>query len=542
MRFGFIGLIGIEVLSLLGLQHFFFQNHQNETFPIAPNTEVLVLKSVYYIDNVTLSTSKGELLLREKAIEYINFSEILLIIPQEAKELRPSHIKIKGVHPTFPWFQPSIISFSSYFDYFYTYRFRFFIQASLVGGVALLFFMSLITGFISKIKVLYLYSGLSGFVFLLFLFLQPNYFIRGIIPFQNLSVLFLWLLILTLNFINYFFKNFSPQKQPVKLPRKQVPIFISTVIGIQLLVELNCIFILLEVVLLTLYFLYFYNEVSKFIHHYDLQFRVLFIFGGLLLWGNVITVFLIDSSELTVVLNIALLVYMVVLAYFISDQLLRELKQNVILNEENLELETVLGYKAINSVENERKRMAQDLNSDVLKRVYSLTKSLENDHVDMDKIANESKETLDALRNYSYSLFPPYLENLPLEDILKREIEKRDLHDNLDLILNFDHTRNVIHHRIFKLWAFRILNEYLNTYFNGNWVSESLNVCIYFKDSDIWVFEIFQHTEKSPQNPININSDAIEIYARYMNAEFSLLNDEGHFGWRFVSKLSELKG
>jgi hypothetical protein len=39
----------------------------------------------------------------------------------------------------------------------------------------------------------------------------------------------------------------------------------------------------------------------------------------------------------------------------------------------------------------------------------------------------------------------------------------------------------------------------------------------------------------------SLNIDAIDIYARYMNAEFSLINIEGHFGWRFVSKFSELK-
>lgn len=542
MRFGFILLIGIGVLTLLGLHHFFPHTLKNKTFSIAPHTEVLVLKSVYRIDSVILTTCKGELLLSESDVEYVNISEILLILPQEAKELRPSHLKVKGIHPSFPWFQPSTLFFASYFDYFYTYRFRFFIQASLLGGVAFLFFMSLITGFISKIQVLYLYSGLSGFILILFWFLQPNHFIRSIIPFESLSVLFLWLLVLTLNFINQIFIHFSPQKLPAKSPSKQVFFFISSIIAIQLFIELNYIFILMEVALLTLYFSSFYIRVSKFINHYDLHFRVLFISGGILLWENIITVFLIDSLEAAFVSNIALLVYMVVLAYFISEQLLQELKRNVILNEENLELETALGYKAINSVENERKRMAQDLNGDVLKRVYSLSKSLENDNLDLDNISNESKETLDALRNYSYSLYPPYLENLPLENILKREIEKRDIHDKVDLILNFDNTLNVIKHRIFKLWTYRILNEYLNAYFKGDWMSEVLNVQINRLGSDIWVFEILQYTEKSIENPTDINSDTIEIYARYMNADFSLINVEGHFGWRFVSKLSELKG
>ena len=542
MRFGFILLIGIGVLTLLSLHHFFPHTLKNKTFSIAPNSEVLVLKSVYRIDSVTLTTTNGELHLSETDVDYINFSEILLILPQEAKELRPSHVNIKGIHPIFPWFKPSIISFSSYFDYFYTYRFRFFIQASVVGGVAFLFFMSLITGFISKIQVLYLYSGLSGFILLLFWFLQPNHFIRCIIPFHNLSVLFLWLLVLTLNFTNQIFILFSPQKHPPKSPSKQVSFVISSIIAVQLFVELHYLFILLEAAFLTLYFSYYFIQVSKFIHHYNFHFRVLFIFGGILFWGNIITVFSIDSLEVAFILITTLVLYMVVLAYFISDQLLQELRRNVILNEENLALETELGRKAINSAENERKRMAHDLNSDVLKRVYSLSKSLENENLDMGKIANEFKGTLDALRNYSYTLYPPYLENLALEDILKREIEKRDIRDKVDLILNFDYSRNVIHHRIFKLWAYRILNEYLNTYFNGDWVAVSLNVRIDSNESDIWVFEISQHFGKITKNPTVINTDSIEIYARYMNAKFSLINVEGHFGWRFASTLSEFKG
>jgi signal transduction histidine kinase len=335
--------------------------------------------------------------------------------------------------------------------------------------------------------------------------------------------------------------DFSPQKHAVQIIQKNALISISSIVTVQLFLKLHQAVVLAEIVFLSGYFFYLYSKVSRFINHYDFHFRVLFSLGGWILWGNILTLFLIESITTGLALNVILMVYMVILAYFISEQLLQELKRNVLLNEENLELETVLGHKAINSAENERKRMAQDLNGDVLKRVYSLTKKLENNHLDLDNIANESQETLQALRNYSYSLYPPYLENLPLEDILKREIEKRDINDWVVLNINVDESLIVVYHRIFKLWVYRIVNEYINAYLHENRISETLNVLLSRIESDIWAFEIFHNSVNLEEFKPSLNIDAIDIYARYMNAEFSLINIEGHFGWRFVSKFSELK-
>jgi signal transduction histidine kinase len=541
MRFGLVLKIGTGVLLLIVLSYLYSPKPQNITFSIPPKTELIVLKSVYSVDSITLTTKKGEVPVTSGSIDYPYLSEILIIVSQNSKELGITQLNLKGIHLLFPWFRPEIVSLTTYFDYFYDYRFRLFTQASLLGGAAFLFFMSLVSGFISKIQVLYVYSGLSGLVLILFAFIQPNFILREFFVFNNFPVLFLWLLILTLCFIYRIFMNFSPQKHAVQIIPKNALITISSIIMVQLFLKLHHAIILVEIVFLSGYFFYLYSKVSRFINHYDFHFRVLFSLGGWILWGNILTLFLIESITTGLALNVILMAYMVILAYFISEQLLQELKRNVLLNEENLELEMGLGHKAINSAENERKRMAQDLNGDVLKRVYSLTKKLENNHLDLDNIANESQETLQALRNYSYSLYPPYLENLPLEDILKREIEKRDINDWVALNINVDESLNVVYHRIFKLWAYRIVNEYINAYLYENRISETLNVFLSRIESGIWAFEIFHDSVNLEEFKPILNIDAIDIYARYMNADFSFIQETNHVGWRFVSKFSELK-
>jgi signal transduction histidine kinase len=541
MRFGLVLKIGTGVLLLIVLSYLYSPKPQNSTFSVPPKTELIVLKSVYSVDSITLTTTNGDVPVTSGSLNYPYLSEILIIVPQNSKELGITHINLNGIHPLFAWFRPAAVSFTSYFDYFYDYRFRLFTQASLLGGAAFLFFLSLITGFISKIKVLHIYSGLSGFVLLLFAFIQPNFILREFFVFNNFPVLFLWILILTLCFIYRVFMDFSPQKHAVQIIQKNALISISSIVTVQLFLKLHQAVVLAEIVFLSGYFFYLYSKVSRFINHYDFHFRVLFSLGGWILWGNILTLFLIESITTGLALNVILMVYMVILAYFISEQLLQELKRNVLLNEENLELETVLGHKAINSAENERKRMAQDLNGDVLKRVYSLTKKLENNHSDLDNIANESQETLQALRNYSYSLYPPYLENLPLGDILKREIEKRDINDWVVLNINVDESLNVVYHRIFKLWVYRIVNEYINAYLHENRISETLNVLLSCIESDIWAFEIFHDAFNLEEFKPILNIDAIDIYARYMNADFSFIQETNRVGWRFVSKFSEIK-
>jgi hypothetical protein len=60
-------------------------------------------------------------------------------------------------------------------------------------------------------------------------------------------------------------------------------------------------------------------------------------------------------------------------------------------------------------------------------------------------------------------------------------------------------------------------------------------------ESDIWAFEIFHDAFNLEEFKPILNIDAIDIYARYMNADFSFIQETNRVGWRFVSKFSEIK-
>jgi hypothetical protein len=156
--------------------------------------------------------------------------------------------------------------------------------------------------------------------------------------------------------------------------------------------------------------------------------------SGFLLWFYSWFIFLILllPSSLSNYLNCSpypQLIYIgwLLISFFAALILIHQVVQlnteNYQLEKEQLFLKGQLGLAQLESSENERKRIVAELHNDVLNRIDMLSMTVNQNGQNQELVNKNLTDSLHVLRQYTYKLYPPHTDVLPLADIFLREAE-----------------------------------------------------------------------------------------------------------------------
>ena len=538
MRARWILFLGLFILKLPVFSQALDKNKAYQDFSLEVNSKIMIISNLYELDSIRVfANDKAETI----SYEFLNSCELFILITEKLFDSR--RMKVRVYKPKIYSFKSDIQieCFTSYFDYFKSYDPHLFRMTLLVGGILLLLLLSLFVALIARISILFFYNFLASCV-LIFILIQVNFaLLERFFSVESLTVFMLWMLILVAHLLHNQLKNYDFQTPSRVFLNKSVLIAISFLLIGQLFFELGIILTIIEVVLLSLYYGYLYVFLISNLNGFKMEFRNLIIIGLPLIWLGWLVLSFSGNRVAIEITDFLLFTFLLICAYFLSVQIIEELNRNEELNNENLQMEMTLSRIQINSSELERKHMMSELKSDVLDGVWQLVGDLNSSTIEKGEIINKSSDILKSLRDYSYTLFPPYIDQLSLENVLLRELEKWGDESVGAFEVNCNNELPIFQHKVFKLWVYRIFIDFLRLVKKAN---GPLSVNIEFlTGTDLWYFEIVYH---SNVNPDLLKSAAkhmnLDTYLRYMNAEFSFVMEADKNGWRFTSNVSELNG
>ncbi len=422
------------------------------------------------------------------------------------------------------------------------------LQGWLVGSCGFLFFIALIFSLRLKKTLIVRNAELTGVVFLLVIYTQSNVFNLNSHNY-NVGLLVLNTMNLAVGFryfdyvrtLNKGFGNFHVYFN------WKILIYVFSVLILVNIVFQN--YPWLGILIITLQgiaslFLLFLNIYHTYYFKWYNQFLIILL--------SITTVFLImihyfGDYSLALKVSIILNFELIVASFLAAKVIIWEFRENRSLIQHNLKMIRQMGLIQMESQENERKRIFQELNDDILYRLYELKKELHQSNEVL--IPNKGfgiyffknlERLLKKLRKYTYQLFPPHLNSMNLIDLFQREL---DLYknanqlekDNYEINLTWLNVPTEILEIDLKVILYRIFQLYLKL----NTSPKDLNIKIDFNqlDSD-FVFVISSDLESNVEvlQPI---MDRLSLYLKILNADFT----HSHSGqnWRIVFKNPEIQ-
>lgn len=384
----------------------------------------------------------------------------------------------------------------------------------MLGSTLFLVFLSVLFAIAVRNPLIIKFSEISFAIFLIVLFNESN-ILQNQLEFFHPMLLFLNGLIILVGF------RYTDYAQSLKKGFGDYTLnWRLIVLGLSLLVAVNFVFrevVWLGILVLTfeviatfiLLFLYIY-------HTYYFKWYNQFILILLTLTSEFIIVTqYFNDWELGLDLTKILIIELIVAAVFTARVIVWEFEENHKMMEQNLKIQHQLGLIQMESVENERKRIVQELQDDILFKINGLEKSVQAEN-EGDSFFKQLDKTLKSLRKYTYQLYPPHLQQLNLIDIFQREIE---LMTSDDRQIDFVYEGIAYYDFPFETKSnlYRIFQQFLKY---RNWLNKDPQVrvhCVEKEDNYKWTFS-------TNVNRVNDNyfstHQPIDLYLKILNATF----------------------
>lgn len=495
------------------------------TIPVAPIT---VVSNVINFDTVS-ATTLHDSVFEIKVIEFVNNHKCVI----KSSQKNPTNDSIKLIFTNVQLMtQPiRIKSYNSFFDYFQEYDKLNFSRYFATGGLALLFFFSLIILIVTRIPLILSYNLIAGYNLLLVILREFHFGFLTYISFDSLSNVLLFILLLLITFLLRFYEEW---KSRTKIALKITPMemaFGLIYLSLQLFLFQHPVVLWINRLIIFVVMMYVLILTVKTIKPFFLRFKVYIILGYCLMmiqWAETFHVFNFATSFFVWFI----LLIMTLLAITLSLFNLEEFSRTVEKNQQNMRLQKQLGQLQIISLERERKRMFEQLDQDILTKLNFF--SQENEiKGKLTKRILESKiiELLQAVRDYSYSLFPPYLEKLTLQQLFEREIEKKipKFQKLVKLFIDYEIDTNLNSQQ--KLWLYRVFQSYLHFY---ELESQERQIKIeLFQELNNEIVLKLTHEITNLNRPIyrSYRQSDLLSYTEYLKATWNTLLTESEQGW-----------
>lgn len=158
-----------------------------------------------------------------------------------------------------------------------------------------------------------------------------------------------------------------------------------------------------------------------------------------------------------------------VIYYLTADMRLREKLATT-----NLSLSQELGQKQIDYSEKERHHLVRELQEDLLNRIQMLNHQVSHQGQDL-KLDRDFSNLLEETRRYTYRLFPPYVQQLNMLSVFRREVDSRGLKVEISQEINLNDEQILDENSELKrmfLSIFRVFLDAITDY------SELESICI----------------------------------------------------------------
>ncbi len=481
---------------------------------LSPNS-IIFLSPLNRSDTMLLSTSEGKnVRFKIVAIQLFEWAivpmDIIADIPDNTLILKVRR-KFNSEIGVLPLVKCRVLEFEHFTSEVQKNRLD---RGWLLGSTLFLVFLSVLFAMVVRNPLLTKFAELSFAIFLIVLFNESN-ILQNQLEFFHPILLFLNGLILWVGFrYTDYAKSLKKGFGDYTLNWKVI------ILGLSLLVIVNFVFrevVWLGILVLTLEVIATFILLFLYIYYtYYFKWYNQFILILLTLTSEfaIVTQYFNDR-ELGLTLTEILILELIIAAVFTARIIVWEFDENNKMMEQNLKIQQQLGLIQMESVENERKRIVQELQDDILFKINGLEKSIRIEN-DSDSFFKQLEKTLKSLRKYTYQLYPPHLQQLNLIDIFQREIELMTADDKQ---IDFVYEGYAFYDFSFETKSnlYRIFQQFLKY---RNWKNHDPQVrvqCIEKEKSYKWTFS----TNSSRLNDTYFTTNqTIELYLKILNARF----------------------
>jgi two-component system, NarL family, sensor kinase len=384
----------------------------------------------------------------------------------------------------------------------------------MLGSTLFLVFLSVLFAIAVRNSLIIKFAEISFAIFLIVLFNESN-ILQNQLEFFHPILLFLNGLILWVGF------RYTDYAQSLKKGFGDYTLNWRVIIlGLSLLVAVNFVFrevVWLGILVLTLEVIATFILLFLYIYHtYYFKWYNQFILILLTLTSEfVIVTQYFNDRELGLHLTEILILELIIAAVFTARVIVWEFEENHKMMEQNLKIQQQLGLIQMESVENERKRIVQELQDDILFKINGLEKSIRNES-NGDSFFKQLDKTLKSLRKYTYQLYPPHLQQLHLVDIFQREIE---IMTSEERHIDFVYEGYAYYDFPFETKSnlYRIFQQFLKY---RNWKNQDPQVRVYCVEKENcykWTFST--NASRANENYFSTNQ-TIDLYLKILNATF----------------------
>lgn len=481
---------------------------------LSPN-DMIFLSPLNRNDTVLLSTSDGRnVRFKMVAIQLFEWA----IVPIDVNSEIPDNTLILKVRRKFnsevgilPLVKCRVLEFERFTSEIQKNRLD---RGWMLGSTLFLVFLSVLFAIAVRNPLIVKFAELSFAIFLIVLFNESN-ILQNQLEFFHPILLFLNGLILWVGF------RYTDYAQSLKKGFGDYTLNWRVIIsGLSLLVAVNFIFrevVWLGILVLTLEVIVTFILLFLYIYHtYYFKWYNQFILILLTLTSEFVLVTqYFNDRELGLHLTEILILELIIAAVFTARVIVWEFEENHKMMEQNLKIQQQLGLIQMESVENERKRIVQELQDDILFKINGLEKSIRNEK-EGDSFFNQLDKTLKSLRKYTYQLYPPHLQQLNLVDIFQREIE---IMSSDERHIDFIYEGYAYYDFPFETKSnlYRIFQQFLKY---RNWKNQEPQVrvhCIEKENSFKWTFST--NANRVNDNYFSTNQ-TIDLYLKILNATF----------------------
>jgi signal transduction histidine kinase len=398
------------------------------------------------------------------------------------------------------------------------------------GSSIFLLFLSVLFAIAVKNPLIIRFSELCFVIFLIILFNESNIF-QNQLEYFHPSLLLLNVLVILVGFrYTEYARSLKKGFGEYTLNWKVI------VLGLTLLVLVNFLFresvwlgvlvLALEVLaVLSLIFLYIY-------HTYYFKWYNQFILILLTLTSEfVILSQYFNDRILGLSLTEVLVSELVIAAVLTARVIVWEFEENYKMMEQNLKIQQQMGLIHLESVENERKRIVQELQDDILFKINGLEKQVKSDSTELsnnnrnDSFFKQLDKTLKSLRKYTYQLYPPHIQQLNVNDIFQREVEIMQSGEK-SIKFKYEGLYANAESFEFKSNLYRIFQQFLK---NRNWNINNPIIKVKYFENEQYSKWTFSTNAQRFYDSVQLDNQSIELYIKILQAKFQQF-DNG-FTW-----------
>ncbi len=485
------------------------------TIPNLSPNQMIFLSPLNRNDTILLSTSDGRnVRYRMVAIQLFEWA----IIPIDVNSEIPDNTLLLKVRRKFnsevgilPLVKCRVMEFERFTKEIQKNRLD---RGWMLGSTLFLVFLSVLFAIAVRNPLIIKFAELSFAIFLIVLFNESN-ILQNQLEFFHPILLFLNGFILWVGF------RYTDYAQSLKKGFGDYTLnWKVIVLGLSLLVAVNFVFrevVWLGILVLTLEVISTFILLFLYIYHtYYFKWYNQFILILLTLTSEfVIVTQYFNDRDLGLHLTEILILELIIAAVFTARVIVWEFEENHKMMEQNLKIQQQLGLIQMESVENERKRIVQELQDDILFKINGLEKNIRNEN-EGDSFFKQLEKTLKSLRKYTYQLYPPHLQQLNLVDIFQREIE---IMQSDEKQIDFIYEGYAYYDFPFETKSnlYRIFQQFLKY---RSWKVPDPHVrihCIERENSYKWTFQTNAH--RLNDNYFSTNQ-TIDLYLKILNASF----------------------